>query len=111
MILFIPEHAGPILAGVKTQTRRLGKKRWREGAIHGCYTRPPFARGGAKPFCWVRIVRVRRQRLEEINEASARAEGYESVEKYREAWCRIYGAWYGGEYVWVVDFELVSVPL
>ena len=34
MILFRPQHVGPILDGRKTQTRRLGKRRWREGAIH-----------------------------------------------------------------------------
>ena len=36
MILFQEEHVQPILDGHKTQTRRLGKKRWNVGAVHQC---------------------------------------------------------------------------
>ncbi len=108
-MLFKPDHVEPILAGRKTQTRRLGARRWREGSIHACYTRPPFARGGAEPFCRVRIKDVRRERLSSISMDDAVAEGYGSIEDFYAAFRRINAA-QGLELdpeVWVVAFEVV----
>jgi len=101
LILFKPEHVGPILSGQKTQTRRTGKKRWRVGSVHQCrlnYRVEPFARG--------RITRVRRKKLGAISEADDKKEGYPSVGSYREAFTRIYGFWDPNVEVWVVDFVL-----
>ena len=48
MILFKPEHVQPTLTRRKTQTRRVGKRRWNVGAVHQqCRTQlygQPFAR-------------------------------------------------------------------
>ncbi|WP_423219802.1 hypothetical protein [Desulfofundulus australicus] len=41
----------------------------------------------------MRIIAVRRERLDDIKEDDARKEGYPSVETYREAFERIYGFW------------------
>lgn len=111
MILFKPEHVEPILSGRKTQTRRLGKKRWNAGSVHQCYTRPPFTRGGAEPFCRVRITEVRSEVLEDISEADARAEGYPDSEEFMEAFERINPSVYDPVScsflrVWVVTFEV-----
>jgi len=106
VIVFKPEHVEPILDRRKTETRRLGKRRWREGAIHQCRTKL-----FGKPFARVRILEVRRKPLGALNDDDARAEGYESREAYREAWERIYGNWDSQELVWVVRFELVSTCL
>jgi len=103
MILFKPEHVHPILEGRKTETRRLGKKRWNVDAIHQCRTRL-----FGQPFAKVRILEVRREPLGALNNDDARAEGYESREAYREVWERIYGSWDANQLVWVVRFELVS---
>lgn len=89
MILFKPEHVLLILGGNKTQTRRLGKKRWNVGSVHKCYTRPPFAKGGAEPFCRVRILGVRRELLLDITAADARAEGYGNRLDYLDAFLTI----------------------
>lgn len=62
MILFKPEMAQAILEGSKTVTRRRGKRRWKVGAEHLCYTRPAFARPPGEPFARVRIVSVTRER-------------------------------------------------
>lgn len=104
MLLFKPEHVEPILSGRKTQTRRLGRKRWKVGSVHQCR----LSRR-ARPFAWVRITGVRRERLGCISEEDARKEGYRSVEAYREAFERIYGFWDPEAEVWVVDFELAGV--
>jgi len=62
VILCKPDMAQAIRDGRKTVTRRQGKKRWNVGSEHLCYTRPPFAKGGAKPFARVRIVDVKREK-------------------------------------------------
>ncbi|SHE96597.1 ASCH domain-containing protein [Desulfofundulus australicus DSM 11792] len=102
MILFKPEHVEPILSGCKTQTRRLGKKRWKVGSVHQCRLSYRM-----EPFAYVRVTAVRRERLGNITDDDARREGYLSVEAYREAFERIYGFWDPDVDVWVVDFELV----
>ena len=110
MILFKPEHVEPILTGYKTQTRRLGKKRWNVGSVHACYTRPPFAKGGAEPFCRVLIKGVHTQILGSMTNWDARAEGYDNVGAFIDAWERINGknCWAPRLSVWVVAFELVQ---
>lgn len=108
MILFKPEHVGPILAGRKTQTRRLGEKRWNAGAVHQCKTSMY-----AEPFARVRIISVRRERLGDISEEDVRREGYgENPDDYRNAWESIYHRpWEARLTVWVIDFELVEEKL
>jgi len=104
MILFKPEHVEPILRGEKTQTRRIGRCRWRPGSIHQAKT---SLKKGSKPFALLRIVSVRQERLGDISEDDAKKEGYSSVEAYKEVFKRIYGWWDENELVWVVDFEVV----
>ena len=109
MILFKPEHALLILGGRKTQTRRVGKRRWNVGAVHACYTRPPFAKGGAEPFCRVLVKDVRRSEpLASLTDADVYAEGYDSWPDFWAVWCAING---GGSSPtatpWVVEFEVV----
>ncbi|NPV80716.1 MAG: ASCH domain-containing protein [Firmicutes bacterium] len=103
MILFKPEHVEPILAGRKTQTRRVGKKRWNVGSIH--QARLNYY---AKPFARIKILAVRQERLGDISEEDARREGYGSVEEYRKVFERIYGRWVPDEMVWAIDFEVVG---
>ena len=81
MILFKPESKQKILAGEKTQTRKLwAKPRAREGAEHLFYLRPPMT--GEPPFARARIVKVWRQKLGEMSEAEARAEGYPTLDSF-----------------------------
>ena len=130
MILFKPEHVPMILDGRKTETRRLAqagrRARWVVGGYHHCYTRPPFALGGSKPFALVRITKTPRvEPLGEITEAGAVAEGYASRAEYLKAFWRINpkgvqkmtrealdrGVILGDGWalpVWVVTFELAS---
>jgi hypothetical protein len=112
MLLFKREHVGLIRKKRKTQTRRLGEKRWNVGSLHLCYTRPPMT--GERPFARVRILAVREERLGDISEADARAEGYSTIDQYIGAFCRINRIPNPASHVlnarvWAVTFELKEV--
>ncbi len=106
MILFKKFHIEPIKAGTKISTRRKGKKRWREGSIHQCYTKLPFSKGGAIPFAPVRIERVYEQSLGEMTEQDAKKEGGYTLDEFRKRWAEMHGFWNPTETVWVVEFHL-----
>lgn len=107
MILFKPEHAPMILDGTKTQTRRLGKCRWRVGSIH--QAKLNFKKG-SNPFAHIKILSRYQEPLGNISEADARAEGYNSIQEYVEVFKRIYGMWDPDIDVWVVNFERQVTP-
>ena len=73
MILFKDRFIEAILTGQKTQTRRGGKKRWNVGSTHQCRT-SYFS----QPFAVVEIKNVRREKLGEITQKGAQAEGFET---------------------------------
>ncbi|HEY5472464.1 MAG TPA: hypothetical protein VIK32_04645 [Candidatus Limnocylindrales bacterium] len=106
MILFKPEHIAPILAKTKTQTRRLGKKRWNVGAVHQCQTRM-FDNGSV--FAYVRILDVWQERLRSISHDDAVAEGYTGIGTYLYAFYEINRmATDADPLVWVVEFEAAA---
>jgi hypothetical protein len=116
MILFKSEHKPMILSGRKTETRRRGKKRWNVGAVHACYTKPPFSRGGAEPFAHVRIISVTPTEMWKTTPEDAFREGYGDVHGFVSAYCRInhvdvdhdmdfsYALY---EPIWAIRFEVV----
>ncbi len=106
MILFKQEHVEPIRLGLKTVTRRKGKRRWREGVVHKCYTKMPFTKGGAEPFAHVEIMEVYQQELGLMTGLDADHEGLYTLAEYRRLWEEMYGSWNPDEVVWVVEFEL-----
>ena len=107
MILFKPEHVAPILGRRKTQTRRVGKKRWNVGAVHQCQTR---MFDNLSVFAHVRIVGVDQEWLRSITMHDAIAEGYTGPGTYLDAFYRINKmAWDANPLVWVVYFDLVSI--
>lgn len=109
MILFKPEHVDPILMGRKTQTRRLGKKRWNIGSVHQARTR---MMDRTSCFARLEIGGYYLQELHALQPFEAWAEGYESIEEYREVWDRINGegSWGKNPDVHVVVFRVVGGP-
>ena len=86
MLLFKPEHVGPILAGTKTQTRRIWKKhRAKVGSIHLAKTKML----SREYFAPLEILDVYQERLGDISEEDARAEGYAGAAAYLEAFRKI----------------------
>ncbi len=106
MILFKIEHGAAILDGRKTQTRRLGKKRWNVGAVHQCRTR---MLDPVSTFARVEIVDVRTEWLWDISHDDAVAEGYTGIGTYLTAFYAINKmATDANPLVWVVSFALVE---
>jgi hypothetical protein len=108
VILFRPEHVPVILAGRKTQTRRLGKKRWNVGAVHQARSRL-----FGEPFALLVIRAVRQERLSSVSDEDAKREGYDTKRDYLEAFARIHraGKRISDRLVWVIDFARVrGVP-
>jgi hypothetical protein len=104
VILFRPEHVPVILAGRKTQTRRLGKKRWNVGAVHQARTRL-----FGEPFALLVIRAVRQERLWSVSDEDVKREGYDTKRDYLDAFARIHrtGKKIADRLVWVVDFTRV----
>lgn len=105
MILFKPCHVEMIKAGAKTQTRRVWKRpRAKVGSIHKVKT----VMLSKDYHCKIRILDVRRERLGDISEDDARAEGGYTVAEYIEIWKAINGVFDPDQLVYVVDFEVVG---
>lgn len=101
MLLFKPEHVDQIKKDIKTQTRRLGKLRWKVGSVHQAKT--GFKKENT--FAHLLIKAIRQEPLGCITEADAKAEGYNSVSEYIEVFKQIYSKWKPEEPVWVIDFK------
>jgi uncharacterized protein YqfB (UPF0267 family) len=110
MILFkqVLRHPEMILRGQKTQTRRIGTKRWNVGAVHLAKTQML----SKQYFSKIRITNIREERLGYITLEDAQKEGCKSVEEYIDIWKWINkGVWDPELIVWVIDFELVYSDL
>lgn len=61
---------------------------------------------------WLRVLDVRIERIQEITEEDALAEGVASRDGFIELWEAIHGrgAWEQNNWVWVYEFERVEVP-
>jgi len=104
VILFRPEHVGLILDKRKTETRRLWKVcRVRVGRIYQARTEL-----FGKPFAYIRVDGIWQEQLGRISKESVMAEGYDSLEAFKEIWVKINGNWDPDDIVWVVKFSVVS---
>ena len=81
MILFREPSAQLILRGEKSQARKLwARARAKEGAEHLLYRRPPMT--GEKPFARILVTRVWKQRIGDMTQDDARAEGWADTDAW-----------------------------
>ena len=104
-MMFKRELLDLVVSGKKTQTRRLHKRVLREGRIYALKRSWIESTGD-----YIKITRVTRQRLGEVNEDEAAKEGFSSIEEFQKAWIRINGSWDPEMEVIVYDFELTEPP-
>jgi hypothetical protein len=106
MILFKPEHQYPIVTGIKTQTRRIWKKpRAKVGSTHLAKLKMLSKEFFAK----LEILAVYQERLQDISDEDARAEGYNNAAAYLIAFCRINHLEKVPDiFVYVVKFKVVQ---
>jgi len=102
MALFKKQHIKLILEGRKTQTRRRHKHPWKPGRIY----RIKVSWFKSTPYR-IKILRRFRQRLGDMTEEDAKAEGFNSLEEFRRAWEEIHGQWNPDEEVWAYEFKLI----
>lgn len=107
MILFKEEHVRPILKGCKTQTRRLGKKRWNVGSVHLAKLQM------MSTFYFTKLVikKVWEEPLGSISHEDAMREGFDSIQDFKDAWKRTGAKWVPETMVWVVEFEMAMTDL
>jgi hypothetical protein len=105
MILFKPEHVPMILSGRKTETRRLGNKRWNVGAVHQARTR---MMDKDSTFANLKIISIRQEYLDKINLFGVWREGYKCKADYKAAFYRINPKSEKNPLLWVVRFELME---
>jgi hypothetical protein len=103
MILFKRHLIALILQKRKTQTRRLHKRKWQVGRTYAVTDR-----WFGKPQGHIRIKRLFQQRLGDVSEDEAKAEGYESLADFQEDWKSIIGDWNPDDTVTAYEFELVG---
>lgn len=109
MFLFQKEHVAPILEGTKTQTRRAWKKqRALPGKTHLAKTKML----SKEYFARLLVNKVYQQRLGDISEEDAKAEGYPSRADYLDAFARINKQPTGDSFldqtVYVIEFQLIE---
>jgi len=93
----------PILAGTKTQntTRTAPPTQIKQGTtVNATIEKPNFAQ--------LRITMVERKRLKYFAEDDAKAEGFQTLEKFKKQWRKQHGEWDENELIYIVHFEKVE---
>lgn len=98
-----------VLSGQKTQTRRLKRGIRQVGQTYAIQS----ARGGGS-LGRIRILRIWQQRIIDVSEEEAKAEGFGSVEEWFSVLCDVYPVWHRErgmhpmDMVWAFEFEVVG---
>lgn len=106
MLLFTRDNVAKIIKGTKTETRRVGQRRWREEARHQIKAAESGIFG--EPLGLVEILKVEREALGAITDDGAKREGYRNRAQFFDAWRRLHGSLHLEGLVWVVRFRCVS---
>lgn len=96
-----------VLSGKKTQTRRLFRSDRRFVYRAGkTYAVQPGR--GRNAVARIEVLVVRKQRLGEMTEAEAVAEGFASLAEFRKLWQERYGSFDPKNEAWVIEFRLLE---
>lgn len=103
-MLFRSHLAAKVRAGQKTQSRRISKVRYREGSIQP--VQENYKPGKAKDH--IKINRRYEQKLGDVTEEQAKAEGFQSLAEFKEEWVTITKQpWNPEQVVTAYEFELI----
>ncbi len=105
MVLFKRNLIAKILAGEKTQTRRVHRRTWTIGKVYPLRDRWYLGKHEAVGF--ILITRKFRQKLGNISIEDAEKEGYNSLEEFRIEWIKLCGSWNPEQTVIVYEFKLL----
>lgn len=104
-MIFRPEMAAKVLAGEKTQTRRRGlTTKYRE---LGDYAIQPGR--GKTAVGRLSVLEVRQQRLFDMTNAEAIAEGFHDVYGFQRYWQELHDEIDLDELVWVITFVVIQI--
>ena len=103
MVLFKKELLALVLQGRKTQTRRLHKHRLRPGRVY--QLRDNYY---GKPQGFIKVKRRFEQRLGDMTEEDAKAEGVKDLADFQVLWKSINGSYSPDQVVTIYEFELAE---
>jgi hypothetical protein len=103
-MLFKKHLAARVRAGTKTQSRRTSKIRYREGSIQPIQEN--YKPGKAKDH--IKIDRRYEQKLGDVTEEQAKAEGFANLEEFKAEWTKIYGNFDENQVVTVYEFKVLK---
>lgn len=104
-MLFRPNHIDLIKQGIKTETRRAwkGKPKVKVGRYYSIMR--DYRHKHNPDDGYILIAKLWQQRLGDMTEQEAQAEGGYNLAEYKQIWIGINGSWNDVQIVWVVDFE------
>lgn len=124
MIFAVPKHIEEIFEGRKTQTRR----RWQDGdvlvaaeydvptqlfrkdklkyQVGGVYSIQPGR--GKKGVGHIEIIDIRKEKVSDISESDAIAEGGYTCQEYLDLWRKMYKVDPQQDWCWVISFKVVE---
>ena len=89
--------------GTKTQTRRLSKRTYKAGRTYGVRSRR-FDKSAAH----IQILQAQQQRLGDITLEDVKAEGFGSLDEFKETWIKINGEWNPDQTIAAYEFKLIK---
>jgi len=99
-MLFKKPLLAKVMDGTKTQTRRLSKRTYKAGTTYGVTCRR-YQRSQAH----IRVQRAWQQRLFNVTEEEAKAEGFNNLAEFLEAWIKINGYFIPWQTVNAYEFQ------
>ena len=109
-MIFQPEHIEKNKTGIKTETRR----RWDKGMAYVGRYYPcmrDYRHKHDPEDGWILVNKVFRQRLGDMSQEDAKAEGGYTLAEYIKVWIRINGGWNANEIVTVVKYKWVRYKI